>query len=176
MYQFNRQRKSIRLKEYDYSQPDEYFVTICTYNHECLLGEIVNEEMRLSQMGIIAQQCLMEIPSHFPNVELDEFIVMPNHIHGIIVITERRDLINQIPTTKDNFPLMKNPKQTLGKIIRNYKARVTKTVHDAGLLNFRWQSKYYDHIIRNEKELQNVREYILNNPIKWFFDDENPAK
>jgi REP element-mobilizing transposase RayT len=82
------QRKSIRLKEYDYSQPGEYFVTICTYNHECLLGVIVKDEMQLSQMGTIAHQCLMETPKHSPNVALDEFVVMPNHIHGIIVITE----------------------------------------------------------------------------------------
>ena len=90
-------RKAIRLKEYDYSQPGEYFVTICTYNHECVLGTIVKEEMKLSQMGAIAQQCLIETPKHFPNVDLDEYVVMPNHVHAIIVITDRRDLNHQIP-------------------------------------------------------------------------------
>ena len=170
-----RRRKSIRLKEYDYSCPGEYFVTICAYNHECLLGKIVKGEMQISQMGTIAHQCLMEIPKHFPNVKLNEFIIMPNHIHAIIEITECcRDLINQIPTVKNNFPLMKNPKQTLGKIIRNFKARATKAIHDAGFLHFRWQSKYYDRVIRNEKELGNIRNYNNNNILQWAFDKDNP--
>jgi REP element-mobilizing transposase RayT len=115
-----RHRKAIRLKEYDYSQPGEYFVTICTYNHECVLGTIVKEEMKLSQMGAIAQQCLIETPKHFPNVELDEYVVMPNHVHAIIVITDRRDLIYQIPQIPNpdvmnhvptEWMMMKNPKQ-----------------------------------------------------------------
>jgi len=169
------QRKSIRLKEYDYSQPGEYFVTICTYNHECLLGGIVKEEMQLSHMGTIAHRCLMEIPKHFPNVALDEYVVMPNHVHAIIVITDRRDLIHQIPYSirhlnpdvmnhvPTEWMLMKDPKQTLGKIIRNFKARTTKAVHDAGFFRFRWQSKYFDRIIRDEKELNNIRDYMANN-------------
>jgi putative transposase len=186
-----RQRKSIRLKEYDYSQPGEYFVTICTYNHECLLGEIVNGEMQLSQMGAIVSQCLVETPKYFPNVELDEFVVMPNHVHAIIVITERRDLINQIPIkpkvtneipsnpdvmnhVPTEWMMMKNPKQVLGKIIRNFKACAAKGNHDAGFLNFRWQSKYYDRIIRDEKELNNIRDYIANNVFQWSLDKDNP--
>ena len=165
-------RKSIRLKGYDYSSPGEYFVTVCTYNHGCLFGNIIDENMRLSEIGRIAEQCWKELPAKFINVILDEYIIMPNHIHGIIIINECRDLINQIPTK--NFPLMQNPKITLGKILRNFKARTSKCIHDSGYTEFQWQSRFYEHIIRNDKELNNIRDYIINNPIKWSFDIEYP--
>ena len=96
-----RQRKSIRLKEYDYSQPGDYFVTICTNEHDYKFGEIVNEEMRLDEMGKIVKGCWEEIPIHFSNVELDEYVVMPNHVHGIIILNERVGLNIFNPTTKD---------------------------------------------------------------------------
>jgi len=78
-------RKSIRLKSYDYSSAGEYFITICTYNRECILGEAIGEGVKLTEIGEIAQQCWLEIPKHFPKIELDEYVIMPNHIHGIIV-------------------------------------------------------------------------------------------
>ena len=167
-------RKSIRLKEYDYSQPGEYFITICIYEKKCILGEIVDENILFSPIGEIAKRCWEEIPEHFSNVELDEYVIMPNHIHGIIMITECRDLINQIPTK--NYPLMKNQKVTLGKIIRHYKARTAKHIHDSGSMDFRWQPLFYDRIIRSDKELNNIRNYIINNPLKWYLDEENPYK
>jgi REP element-mobilizing transposase RayT len=166
-------RQSIRLKEYNYSQPGEYFVTICTYEKKCVFGKIIEEKIILSPLGEIAKKCWEEIPEHFPNVRLDEYMIMPNHVHGIIVITKRRDLINQIPT-EINFPLMKNPKMTLGKIIRNYKARSTKYIHDSGYVDFQWQSLFYDRIVRGDKELNNIRNYITDNPLKWYLDEENP--
>jgi REP element-mobilizing transposase RayT len=141
------------------------------------LGKIVNGGMHLNELGRKIEKCWKEILDHFPNVELDEFVVMPNHIHGIICILENdvgRYLINQIPTRENqfekphtNFPLMKNPKITLGKIIRYYKARTCKLVHDTGHTEFQWQSSYYEHIIRNSNDLNNIREYIFNNPLKW---------
>ena len=79
-------RKSIRLKDYDYSQPGEYFVTICTHSHECILGKIIQGEMQLNIVGKIAEKCWREIPKHFQNVELDEYVIMPNHIRGIIIL------------------------------------------------------------------------------------------
>ena len=83
-----RKRKSIRLKEYDYSSPGEYFVTICAYDYKCIFGEVINDEVRLSQEGEIARQRWLEIPEHFHNTALDEFIIMPNHVHGMIIINE----------------------------------------------------------------------------------------
>jgi len=168
------QRKSIRLKEYDYSQPGEYFITICTNDKKCIFGEVVEEEIRLSPIGEIAKKCWEEIHEHFCDVMLDEYVIMPNHVHGIIIITEGRDLINQIPTK--NFPLMQNPKMTLGKIIRHYKARSAKHIYDSGYIDFRWQSLFYDRIVRSDKELNSIRDYIINNPLKWYLDEENPNK
>jgi putative transposase len=170
-----RRRKSIRLKEYDYSQPGEYFITICTYDKKCVFGEVVEEKIRLSSIGKIAKKYWEEIPEHFLNVKLDEYVIMLNHVHGIVIITEGRDLINQIPT-RNNFPLMKNPKMTLGKVIRYNKARSSKHIHDSGHVDFRWQSLFYDRIVRSEKELNNIRDYIANNPFKWYLDEENPNK
>jgi putative transposase len=211
-----RHRKSIRLKDYDYSSPGEYFVTICSFDHECIFGEIVEEEMKLSPQGVIAEQCWKEIPKHFNNTELDAFVVMPNHVHGIIILNDYgRDLIDQIPDKgndsqlihqipnkrndsplihqirNDNIQtnvvqqtdvmnhvptewgLMKNSKQTLGKIVRHFKSRASKMIHDAGYETFRWQSRYYDHIIRDDRDLNNIREYIAGNVFKWSIDSEN---
>ncbi|MCX6122637.1 MAG: hypothetical protein NTX44_13590 [Ignavibacteriales bacterium] len=174
--------ESTRLKGYDYSQPGEYFVTVNTNNHECLFGTVIEEEMRLSPVGKIAKNCWEEIPKHFHNIDLDEFVIMPNHVHGIIIINENdttvdskfkgRDVQLNVSTGK---MVWKSPKRgSLGTIIRSYKSAVSKWCHDNDFDNFEWQSRYYDHIIRGEKELQNIRDYIINNPIKWFLEKENP--
>jgi len=172
-------RKSIRLKEYDYSQPGEYFITICTHARNCVLGEVLEEKTILSPIGEIAKNCWEEISEYFAQVQLDEYVIMPNHVHGIIIITECRDLINQIPTNQispKNFPLMKNQNVTLGKIVRHYKARAAKLIHDSGYADFQWQSLFYDRIVRNDKELNSIRDYIVNNPLKWSIDEENPNR
>jgi putative transposase len=182
--------ESIRLKEYDYSQPGEYFVTICAYNHKCLFGEVVEEEMSLSPIGSIAKEFWEEIPKHFNNIALDAFIVMPNHIHGIIVITDHgrdgrlnvsedksteskihgRDVARNVSTKKIISP----KRGSLGSIIRSYKSAVSNWCHTHKQNDFKWHPRFYEHIIRSEKELQNIRDYIVNNPIKWFSDKENP--
>ncbi|MBM4161168.1 MAG: transposase [Ignavibacteria bacterium] len=178
-------RQSIRLQGYDYSSEGSYYITVCTHNRECQLGDVVNDEMRLSRIGEIVWECWLEIPKHFSDVTLDEYQIMPNHVHGIVVIwgNHRRDLINQIPTgihpagfrTQTNWPLMKNPKQTLGKVIRHFKASASKIIHDRGFPEFGWQSRFHDHIIRSDEELDRIRQYIRNNPLNWSLDDENPV-
>jgi putative transposase len=160
-------RKTIRLKEYDYSQSGEYFITICTHEKEDILGEIVADEMKLSQEGIIAQQCWKEIPSHFENVELAEYVVMPNHIHGIIILNDHgRDVQLNVPTR------LSPRKGSLSVIIRTYKAAVTTECRRKGLFDFRWQSRFYEHIIRSNKDLDNIRDYITGNVLRWAFDTE----
>ena len=152
-----------------------YSVTICTHNRECTLGAVIDGEMRLNEIGKYVELCWLEIPIHFVNATLDVHQVMPNHVHGIVRILDkpRRDLINQIPTTTNQrtkqgqpdadkgnahvstqptWSLMKNPKQTLGKMIRSFKAEATKKIHDAGYGKFGWQGKYHDHIIRDGLE------------------------
>jgi putative transposase len=169
-----RRRKQIRLQGYDYSTPGGYFVTICTRDYRRVFGEIIDGRMRLGNMGEIAVRCWKDLPKHFGDIELDEFIVMPNHIHGIIIIHDnpRRDVQLNIPT--GNYHSRISPQRgSLGVIIRTYKAAVTTNCRQQGCRDFKWQSRFYDHIIRNEQSLNRVREYISTNAERWPFDKEN---
>jgi putative transposase len=116
-------RKSIRLKEYDYSTPGEYFVTVCTYNRICIFGDVIGEELRLSKEGTILQKCLEEIPKYYPNIELDTYVIMPNHVHGIINIIEPVGAIHESPLHMTQYQrrIMK-----LSKIIGRFKMISTK--------------------------------------------------
>jgi REP element-mobilizing transposase RayT len=146
------QRKSPRLKDYDYSQSGAYFVTICTHQRQYFFGEIRDEQMHLSIAGKIVAERWHDIPNHYPNVELDAFVVMPNHLHGIVVIHDTRDAF----------------KTYLGRVINAYKGAVTaQGRRDITSVGQVWQARYYDHIIRNEPDLQRIREYIEYNPARW---------
>ncbi|BAY25258.1 hypothetical protein NIES2100_50640 [Calothrix sp. NIES-2100] len=175
-------RQSIRLGGYDYSQPGAYFITICTQHHECCLGEIINGEMKLTIRGAIAFRLWLEIPDHFPNVELDEFIIMPNHLHGIIVITDNftdglyEDLGADIKGGET--PPLRRRKTTLGQIVAYYKYQTTKIINqiDCTPKNRVWQRNYYDRIIRHQNTLHLIQRYIIANPIRWDKDPENPRR
>jgi putative transposase len=160
---------SIRLKNWDYKSPAYYFVTICTRNNECLFGEVVKGEMKLTSLGVVALKSWQEIPRHFPHVKLDAFVVMPNHVHGIIVIVETQNFAPLQGFQPNKFgPQSKN----LASIIRGYKIGVKKwsTINN---ISFSWQERFYEHIIRNEKNLEDIRDYIVNNPLNWDKDEEN---
>jgi len=181
--------ESARLKNWDYSSPGLYFITICTKNRKLLFGNIKGEyfgklikdaKMELSNIGKIAEKYWQEIPKHFNNAELDEYIIMPNHVHGIIQIINNdypgRDVALQ-RLYRGNHPNMSKisplPK-SLSTIIRSYKSIVTKIINEKYKLNnIIWQSRFYDHIIRNEKELYRIRKYINNNSYRWEFDRNN---
>jgi putative transposase len=169
-------RRSLRLRDYDYSQEGAYFITICTVNRSTILGRIKDGKMNLSPIGDIIRDLWAGIADYQSGLEIDQYVVMPNHIHGIIVITEKtespcRGLINQTPT---KWILMQNPTLTLGKIIRSFKAKASYAIHKRGFIDFSWQRNYYEHIIRNERELNKIQKYIMNNPRKWDLDRENP--
>jgi REP element-mobilizing transposase RayT len=167
-------RRSVRLKGYDYAGSGAYFVTICTQNHECLFGEIRDGRMILNDAGRMVQSLWDELPRHFPNVELDTFVVMPNHVHGIIwIIDVGRGTACRAPTVERfGQPVA----HSLPTIIRSFKSAVTKCVNaqrgTPGLPI--WQRNYYEHIIRNDDELNRICEYIVNNPARWDNDVENP--
>jgi len=162
--------KSARLKGYDYSQNGMYFVTICTKDRECFFGEIVNGRMILNEIGKIADQFWREIPKHFPFVNLDIYQIMPNHIHGIIeIINVETQNFASLPKRNTFGPQSKN----LASIIRGFKVGVKKYTTKNDIFFF-WQPRYYDHIIRNESELNRIREYICKNSDNWEKDRNNP--
>ncbi len=187
-------RRSIRLKGYDYSSEGAYYVTIVVQGRECLFGEIIDGEMYLNEYGEIVQKWWHEIPNHFPNVVLGAFVIMPNHVHGIIwIIDKRRGEVISPHNDPNNNILNKNfdgtsnqggdasqpplQKPTLGQIVAYFKYQSTKEMNrietDKAITKF-WQRNYYEHVIRDEKDLQNKTDYIESNPMLWDEDDENP--
>jgi REP element-mobilizing transposase RayT len=149
-----RHRKSIRLKEYDYSQPGEYFITICSYEHECLFGEIVGEEIRLNENGKIVQEEWEKTAIIRKEIELDEYIVMPNHFHGIVVIKYESQILTNDPVGTHGRASLQRKPRSLGSLIAGFKSIVTKRINELHKTPGSpvWQPRYYDHIIRNEKE------------------------
>jgi len=206
------QRRSIRLKGYDYAQAGAYFVTICTHKRQPIFGQIVgagftpaqnyqsgqpqglprrdangagftsdqNTIMQLNEFGRIAHEQWMQIPARFENVELDEFVIMPNHMHGIIIINETQPVgagVNPAPTGITNRRL------TIGEIVGAYKSMVANECLQIFKTNKQpmgklWQRNYYEHIIRDEKSYLTIVQYILDNPTRWELDSlylgENP--
>ncbi len=178
-------RRSIRLPGYDYSQAGAYYVTIVTYQRDCLFGEIENEIMILNDFGKIADECWRAIPEHFPTVELGAHVVMPNHVHGIIVIRDDKSAFDAVDAqhvgaTQCVAPTIPNarpngPKRgSLGAIIGSYQMAVTRRIQREHNATGIWQRNYYEHIIRDEKDLQNKTDYIEANPSLWDEDDNNP--
>jgi putative transposase len=173
-----RHRRTIRLQAHDYSQSGAYFVTIGTQERALLFGEIIDGDMRLNDAGRMVEQCWLDIPNHFPHVDLDAFVVMPNHVHGILVITDRAvGAKNFSPLQNTNKPAQRPigaPSKSIGSIIRGFKIGVTKWVRENTDTHAVWQRNYYEHVIRNEESLLRIRQYILDNPARWAFDGENP--
>ena len=165
-----RHRRSIRLKGYDYTQAGAYFVTVCTHKRACLFGEIVQDEMHASDIGALVSRCWDEIPIHFPDAELDSFVLMPNHLHGIIVL---RDTPQRTLDVSEKFG--KPVSGSIPTIVRSFKSAVTRAVgmhvgarHAVPLRV--WQRNYWEHVVRHESELAQIREYIENNPGQWLLD------
>jgi REP element-mobilizing transposase RayT len=181
-------RHSTRLFAFDYSSPGAYFLTICARGRECLLGEVVDGEVRLSAIGEMVTAAWLETESVRPNVSLDAFVVMPNHVHAIVVIETAYRGVSQCAVTEPvrHVPAETaisvsasacSPSQTVGAIVRGFKGAVTKRVNE-----YRgtpgeplWQRNYYDHVIRTDADLERIRRYIDDTPARWADDEENPA-
>jgi putative transposase len=170
--------RSIRLKGYDYAQAGAYFVTICAHGQNCLLGEIVDEEMVLSHYGKTAKTCFEEIPKHFAHAGVDAFAIMPNHLRGIIVLANATDVAAQhAAPLREDVPSGPAP-GSLSTIVHSFKSASTKHINELrGMAGTPvWQRNYYEHVIRNERDLERIREYIATNPLKWALDRENPQR
>jgi putative transposase len=170
-------RRSIRLKDYDYSQAGAYFITVRTRSGHLLFGDIVGEKIHLTEVGHLADACWRDIPHHFPNVDPDEYVVMPNHVHGIVVLLSQdcKGTACRAPTAER---FSRPTPLSIPTIVRSFKAAVTGQVHlihgfsRAAL----WQRNYYEHVIRDDKSLDRIRNYILTNPLRWHLDGENPSR
>jgi len=163
-------RRSIRLKGYDYSRVGAYFVTICTQKRECLFGDIVNHEMILNGFGEIVESVWCDLSNHYKHVELDQYVIMPNHFHGIVVLTDTAVGAGLKPA-----PTMK--RHALPEIIRGFKTFSSRRINQIRNTPGKklWQRNYWEHIIRNENELNRIRQYITDNPVKWEQDRNNPS-
>lgn len=174
-------RQSIRLKGYDYSQPGSYFITICARQKECIFGEIKESKTILSHLGQLVEEEWLTLPHRFPQIDLDEYVVMPNHFHGIIYIVEARLASAQVeapqftPEQLDPAPHI----STLGDIICAFKSLVFKRYYDLIRNNHLdevakcWQRNYWERIIRNHQEYNNIQHYIITNPERWSQDSDN---
>ncbi len=161
---------SARWATWDYSSNAAYFITICVANRAHDFGQIQNGKMKFTSLGKSAQECWHEIPNHFPFVELDEFVVMPNHVHGVVIIDK------SIPAAVEtqNFASLPNrfgpQSQNLASIVRGYKIGVTKFARQNNI-PFTWQARYHDRVIRNAAEHERINAYILANPQNWGNDE-----
>lgn len=172
-------RQSIRLNSYDYSKEGVYSFTICTYNRRCLLGEIRDGKMILNSLGHLIQNEWYELTNRFEHIKLDEFVIMPNHTHGIIIIKKiepttnisDKSSVTNVGNTKIKIP-------TLGDIIGSFKSLVylkhlkeSKSINPNLIVGTLWQRNYFERIILNNEDLDSIRHYIRNNPTRWLSDD-----
>lgn len=171
---FTKYRRSIRLHGFDYGQPGAYFVTVCTRDRACLFGEVVEGEMVLNAFGAIVQECWQDLPNHYPHVGLYEFVVMPNHVHGIIPLTGETvgAGLRPAPTTD-----VVSRRHGLPEVVRAFKTFSARRVNELRRHPFAslWQRGYYEHVIRNERDLERIREYIVGNPVNWTKDEYCPG-
>jgi REP-associated tyrosine transposase len=176
--------KNIRLPHYDYRQQGAYFVTVCARNKLCLFGKIIENRMHQNLLGDIVEKTWLQIPLHAPYVYLSEYVVMPNHFHGLLNIQYSCNAIHP-----ENYTAKKILPKSLGALIRSFKSATTKEINELGLNPFIsdnisqninnvsgkrqssiWQPRYYEHVVRNDEELYFIKQYINENPLRWHLD------
>ncbi len=164
-------RRSIRLKHYDYSYPGYYFVTICTGDKKTFFGTITDGRVVLSDLGKTADKCFIDIPNHFRDATIDQYVIMPNHVHGIIVIQSVGAAYMPPAKSSPGAQLPSTP-GLLSEIVQQYESAVSRWCGGTGYHGFSWQRGFYEHVIRNENDMNDIRNYIVNNPLKWMDDSE----
>ena len=182
-YMNTRNRKTNRLQHYDYAQAGYYFVTICTQHRKELFGEIIDGQMVTNKAGEMIATTWNELPKFYPGIQIDQFQMMPNHIHGIIVFVGDGPCAvpNEPRALPDGQPQGGVPTLSLSNVVHRFKTLTTRLyiqgVHKNGWEPFKaklWQRSFYDHVIRDEPSLHDIREYIQNNPVNWELDENNP--
>jgi putative transposase len=169
-------RRSLRLSGYDYSQAGAYFVTICVNKRQGFLGTIVNNQLQLNHYGKIAESAWQWLSQAYPYVELDEWVIMPNHLHGIIFISSDNIISTDRGGGSRTAPTGERKMKPLGRLIGAFKTISTKQINfirKTSGVPF-WQRNFYEHVIRDDYALNRLREYITTNPLRWDLDRENP--
>jgi putative transposase len=159
-------RKTVRLAQYDYSTPGAYFVTVCSYLKHCTFGNVRSGEFQRSSLGMLVADHLLKLPSYYSNLELDAWIVMPNHLHAVMLIHGR-----PVANTE-------RPRANLGTTMGCFKSGVVREAKALSLAtgNKVWNPRFHDHVIRHERALWRVREYITSNPRQWELDRDNDSR
>ena len=170
----NRSRRSIRLKSYDYSADGAYFITVCVRNRECLLGEINDGRMILNQYGAVVRNIWEDLPDRLPDIDLDEYAIMPNHFHAIILINKSPESI-EIHKDLDVDDIKTRRKMILPKVVGRFKMLAAKAINQRREIEGSfWQRNYYERVIRSEQDCQIGRQYSINNPVQWEMDEHYP--
>ncbi len=163
-------RRSIRLKGYDYTQPGAYFVTLLAYQRQCLFCKITNGQVSISPIGQILQDQWLKLPDYFPFLALGTFVIMPNHLHGILILKSvSKEQAPHQQTDEGSGPKGTQP-GSVGAILQTYKSVCTRRARQYADIRI-WQPNYYEHIIRTEEEWERIHQYILANPVNWVRDD-----
>ena len=160
----NHHRRSIRLREFDYASEGAYFITLCTWHQECTFGTIVDDQMQLNEYGKIAMKCWHDLPAHYECIKLDEMVIMPNHMHGIII---------DVGAGFKPAPTKRHGLSEYVRALKTFSARKINNCRNHPGCPV-WQRNYYERVVRNENELHEIREYIINNPLKWELDENHP--
>ncbi|WP_429885137.1 transposase [Geoalkalibacter halelectricus] len=186
-------RKSMRLRNFDYAGASAYFVTVCTWQRACLFGEVVDGNVRLNELGMVVRDEWLRTPQVRPKVVLDEFVVMPNHFHAIFWITDPVGAHRCAPWS-NTAPIpqpgmndggrahvsapLRRKSNSLGSIIAGFKSAATKRINALRDASGRpvWQRNYYEHVIRGERDLHAIRQYVADNPAQWEMDTNHPDR
>lgn len=187
-------RRSIRLPDFDYATPGAYFVTICAHERACLFGDVVGGVVRLNDYGEMVRQTWDALPHHFANVKLDQFVIMPNHVHGIVVLTDHHGVgathASPVIVASEHgratharathaSPLQRGPKtQSIGAIVGSFKSAATKRINTLRATPGHpvWQRNYYERVIRDDGDLAALRDYVAGNPARWADDDNHSQR
>ena len=168
-------RQAERLRLFDYAAPGAYFITVCSWNRQVILGDVMGGRVILSDAGRIVEEAWLALPRHYPSLALDAFVVMPNHVHGILILGDVGAGFKPAPTVVAGRPPRRHAIPEIVRAFKTFSARQIN-VQAQSVGRHVWQRGYYDHVVRDDRDLGRIRDYIFTNPLRWSMDRENPLR